>query len=187
MPKHCQLVSGICRAKADDPLVASSFDDFEPVLSDNCASFNTQSKLHLCEATDETRPNYCEWRSGTCRAIPASKMWPETDEPYEMNASQHNEFDENCKKVTDEDKCKAVCDQATEVMNEAGECVPKPWGDWMSCSEEVRQGACPGGADPSRPIFDVDGLPIQNAKTGLPENIVSTICPTACLNQTLLD
>ena len=36
-----------------------------------------------------------------------------------------------------------------DVMSEQGRCVRKPWSDFVSCAEEHKQGACPGGRDPN--------------------------------------
>ena len=41
------------------------------------------------------------------------------------------------------------CSPHTQVFSELGRCVDRPWKDFVSCTEEKKQGACTDGRDPN--------------------------------------
>lgn len=180
MPSYCEWTAGRCATRSDEDFLGKlgAMDDPNSRLLHaqfvaNCEKLVSEAK---CVATSETL-TFCEWDVSTalCVPMPASALGLDVADDTTLLRSA-------CARATDAARCEPRACAPTQVLDEAGSCVDRPWYDWVGCDEELRQRACPFQESPnptvnglcpftcSRARLTESGAPLHDAPTADPKD-----------------
>jgi hypothetical protein len=156
MPVYCKLNDrNECQLDREIPFIGALLASDTPnhvSLQNNFIEACGKSTIESCSTTDDTM-NFCTWSESEniCNMVSLLDMGlPLQDDGPDFDIHRNA-----CKQITTKAECnKRVC-PSTDILNEFGECIPRPWYDWKSCEEEVRQQACPGMANPNPMVYNV--------------------------------
>ena len=159
MPLYCKYEEGSCQLNENDPLIkaldeiisTSEKDDenssleLKETLQENCTPLNAD----LCASGNKA--TFCQWNSDDvskpCKAVSKTSMGLDEDDDADLS-----KVEEYCNAFQAKEICENRVCGTTQILSETGQCVDRPWYDYIDCATEIVQGACPHGADPNENI-----------------------------------
>lgn len=156
MPLYCKYEGGSCKLNADDPLIkaldqiinTTETDDHTSSLElkesfqQNCMPLNSE------KCASGNKPTFCSWNQGTntCNVVSRTELGLGAHDDSDLTDVQAY-----CNMLNQESCENRVCG-TTQILSETGQCVDRPWYDYIDCATEIQQGACPHGTDPNADI-----------------------------------
>ena len=158
MPTYCSWINNTCAINSSDPLMGelgkindekSLFSgDLIQTFSDNCGRITSE-----LQCTAASVPTFCKVDDTTnkCVAIEDPEE-PSNEMPHQVRNNYCQSLKvENCHEANKADSQYFLCN-VDEILSENGQCVKRPWADFIDCNQEVAQGACPHGSNPNRSV-----------------------------------
>ena len=158
MPLYCKYEANSCQLNDDDSLIQALDEIINTSEKDNSSSLGLKETLEencmrlnadICASTNTA--TFCEWNaddiSKPCKVV--SKTSLGLDENDDSDLSKVEEY---CNAFTQQESCENRVCSTTQILSETGQCVDRPWYDYIDCATEIEQGACPHGTDPNDDI-----------------------------------